>query len=319
LRFRGRLLVARPQEPERPIHSTRWPIESGEFRASSARAHSFEPGGASPCRSLDADQRQALYLQRRTAFAGLVSGSSHIHESEPRVRPGDSWHHNRQVDRNHRYHPSGRSGARDFGDRTGPCADETSGIRNWFAKYLRWMTTSPRGKEERDAKNNHGTCWVMQVAEFARLTGNDALSNDCRDRFKTVLAPHQIAPDGRFPEELRRTKPYSYSLFNLDALSTVCQILSTPDDNLFKFELSDGRGMRKVLTFMYPFIANKKSWPHPPDVQYFEQFPLRQPSLLFAGLAYSQPDYLSLWKRLNPDPTVEEAIRNYPIRQPVLW
>jgi len=159
----------------------------------------------------------------------------------------------------------------------------------------------------------------MQVAEFARLTTNRELSIYCRDRFKTVLAPHQIAPDGAFPEELRRTKPYSYSLFNLDALSTVCQILSTPDDNLFKFELSDGRGMRKVLTFMYPFIANKKSWPHPPDVQYFEQFPLRQPSLLFAGLAYSQPDYLSLWKRLNPDPTVEEAIRNYPIRQPVLW
>ena len=26
-----------------------------------------------------------------------------------------------------------------------------------------------------------------------------------------------------------------------------------------------------------------------------------------------------LWKKLNPDPTVEEVIRNYFIRQPVLW
>ena len=34
---------------------------------------------------------------------------------------------------------------------------------------------------------------------------------------------------------------------------------------------------------------------------------------------YSLPEYLSLWKRLNADPTVEEAIRNFPIRQPVLW
>ena len=198
-------------------------------------------------------------------------------------------------------------------------ARDGDAIRKWFADYLHWMTTSPHGLEEREAKNNHGSCWVMQVAEFARLTANRELSNFCRDRFKTVLAPHQIAPDGAFPEELRRTKPYSYSLFNLDALSAVCQILSTPDDNLFKFELPDGRGMRKVFAFMYPFIANKKSWPHPPDIEYFDQFPLRQPSLLFAGLAYSQPDYLSLWKRLNPDPTVEEAIRNYPIRQPVLW
>ena len=196
---------------------------------------------------------------------------------------------------------------------------ETKDIQKWFAEYLNWMTTSPPGKEERDAKNNHGSCWVMQVAEFARLTGNQEASNYCRDRFKTVLAPNQIAPDGSFPEELRRTKPYSYSLFNLDALGTVCQILSKPQDNLFTFQLPDGRGMRKVFTFMFPFIANKKSWPHPPDVEYFEQFPLRQPSLLFAGLAYSAPEYLSLWKTLNPDPTVEEAIRNFPIRQPLLW
>jgi hypothetical protein len=26
-----------------------------------------------------------------------------------------------------------------------------------------------------------------------------------------------------------------------------------------------------------------------------------------------------LWKKLNPDPTVEEVVRNYFIRQPVLW
>jgi len=196
---------------------------------------------------------------------------------------------------------------------------ERNGIRKWFADYLHWMTTSSHGQEEREAANNHGTCWAMQVAEFARLTSNGELKSYCRDRFKTVIAPHQIAPDGSFPEELRRTKPYNYSLFNLDAMSTLCQILSTPEDNLFAFQLSDGRGMRRVFEFMYPFIADKKSWPYPADVQYFDQFPLRHPSLLFAGLAYSAPQYLSLWKRLNPDPSEEEAIRNFPVRQPLLW
>jgi hypothetical protein len=68
-----------------------------------------------------------------------------------------------------------------------------------------------------------------------------------------------------------------------------------------------------------PFIANKKSWPSPPNVEYFDQWPVRQPSLFFAGLALSRPEYLDVWKRLDPDPTVDEIIRNYPIRQPVLW
>ena len=39
-------------------------------------------------------------------------------------------------------------------------------VLKWFSSYLDWMTTSPNGIAERDAKNNHGTCWTMQVAEF---------------------------------------------------------------------------------------------------------------------------------------------------------
>ncbi len=192
-------------------------------------------------------------------------------------------------------------------------------LRGWFADYLQWMTTSKNGKEERDARNNHGSCWVMQVAEFARLTENRQLMDFCRNSFRTRLIPDQVAPNGSLPLELARTKPYSYALFDMDILSTIAQILSTPTDNLFTFELPDGRGLRKVVAYMAPFIKDKQIWPYPYDVEYFKDLPVRQPSLLFAGLAYSNPSYLALWKTLNPDPTVGEIIRNYPIRQPVLW
>src|SRR5713226_6445588 len=198
-------------------------------------------------------------------------------------------------------------------------ASEAKAIKQWFADYLVWMTTSRNGIEERDAKNNHGTCWVMQVAEFGRLTGNQQLLAYCRDRFKTVLLPNQLAADGSFPQELRRTKPYGYSLFNLEAMAAVCQILSTPQDSLWNFELPDGRGMRKALVYMAPYIKDKKSWPLPKDVMYDEEWPMRQSSLLFAGLALNRRDYVELWKTLPADSKVEEVIRNFFIRQPVLW
>ncbi len=76
--------------------------------------------------------------------------------------------------------------------------DERTGIKQWFADYLRWMTTHPYGIEERDAKNNHGTCWVMQVAAFARLTGNQELMSYCRQRFKAVIVPNQLMPTAAF-------------------------------------------------------------------------------------------------------------------------
>jgi hypothetical protein len=81
--------------------------------------------------------------------------------------------------------------------------------RRWFAEYLEWMRTSKNGQEERDANNNHGTCWVLQAGEFARFTSNEEVMQWCRDRFRTALVPNQIAPDGSLPLELARTKPSS--------------------------------------------------------------------------------------------------------------
>jgi hypothetical protein len=196
---------------------------------------------------------------------------------------------------------------------------ELQQTKRWFADYLNWLTTSKNGTDERDAKNNHTTCWVMQVGAFAHLVGDQKLLDYCRERFKTVIVPNQIAANGSFPEELRRTKPYGYELFNLEAMATICQILSTPADNLFTFQTADGRGFRRAVEYMAPFIADKKSWPLKPDVMYDKEWPMRQNSLLFAGLAFNRQDYLELWKKLPADSNVEEVIRNFFIRQPVLW
>ncbi len=181
------------------------------------------------------------------------------------------------------------------------------------------MTTHQYGIDEREAKNNHGTCWVMQVAEFAGYVGRDDLTTLCRNRYKSVLLPNQVAADGSFPEELRRTKPYGYSLFNLDAMATVCQMLSTAADNLWMFELPDGRGMRKAVAFLFPYIADKRTWPHKPDVMYHDEWPMRHPQPAVRGTRVCRAAYLNLWQRLPADSQVEEVIRNFFVRQPLLW
>ncbi|GAB3915602.1 hypothetical protein GCM10028804_00310 [Larkinella terrae] len=192
-------------------------------------------------------------------------------------------------------------------------------IRHWFTDYLTWLTTHPYGKDEMNAKNNHGTCWVMQVAAFASLTKNDSLLLFCRNRYKTVLLPDQMAADGSFPLELRRTKPYGYSLFNLDAMTMICQILSTPTDNLWAFQTADGRGIRRGIAYLFPFVQNKSRWPQKPDVMYWNDWPVAHPFLVFGALAFKQPDWLTTWKKLDHDPQVEEVLRNLPIRNPVIW
>ena len=192
-------------------------------------------------------------------------------------------------------------------------------IRNWFAQYLQWLTTHKYGKDEMNAENNHGTCWVMQVAAFAKFTGNRQLLEFCSNRYKTVLLPNQMASDGSFPRELKRTKPYGYSIFNLDAMATICQLLSTSEDDLWKFQTADGRSIKKGIQFLYPYIKTKEKWPYAKDVMYWNEWPVAQPFLLFGALAYQNKGWLQTWQVLDHAPKEEEVIRNLPVRHPLIW
>ena len=192
-------------------------------------------------------------------------------------------------------------------------------IKNWFSKYLIWLTTHQYGKDEMNAANNHGTCWVMQVASFAKFTNNEELIRFCKDRYKTVLLPNQMASDGSFPQELRRTKPYGYSLFNLDAMTMVCQILSDSKDDLWKYKTPDGKTIEKGIQFLYPFVKDKTKWPYAKDVMYWDNWPVAHPFLAFGSNTFKSKEWLDTWKKLDHDPQVEEVIRNVPIRNPIIW
>jgi hypothetical protein len=194
-----------------------------------------------------------------------------------------------------------------------------AGLKKWFADLAEWMATSKNGKDEAAAKNNHGVAFWLQFACYARFTGDEAKLAECRRQFKEVFVPNQMATNGSFPAELKRTKPYAYSIFQLDNMTTLCQVLSTPDDNLWKFELPDGRGIRMAVAYLYPYLADKSEWPLKPDVMAWEGWPARQSHLLFAGLALDEPKYLELWKKLPADPSNAEVRRNIAITQPVLW
>ena len=149
------------------------------------------------------------------------------------------------------------------------------------------------------------------------MLGRTDILADARNRLKTVIIPTQIEPDGRQPLELARTKPYAYSLFNLDVLAASAWLLGGSE--LIGWKTADGRSIGGAIAWMAPFIADKNQWPLPPDVEYWDGFPVRQPSLLFGGMAQKRSDWLDLWQRLNPDPTIGEVVRNFPVRQPLLW
>lgn len=197
--------------------------------------------------------------------------------------------------------------------------EDLRGVKEWFTEYLNWMKTSEKGEKERAALNNHATCWALQASEFARLTGDEATREEIRKWFVGTLLPDQLGMDGSFPRELTRTKPYSYSIFNFDVMAGLAQSLKGSGPDLTTFALPDGRGLCKAAAFLYPYLKDRSKWPYKKDVEHFDALPVRSPGLLFAGLACHRKEYIALWKTLNPDPADREIIRNYPIRQALLW
>jgi len=197
--------------------------------------------------------------------------------------------------------------------------EENAALKDWFRSYLEWMKTSDKGKTERDALNNHATCWALQASEFARLIGDSETRDQVYRQYTSAFLPNQLGADGSFPKELARTKPYSYSIFNFDVIATLCQSLKGVGTDALTFQLPDGRGICKAAEFIYPYLKDKQTWPYRKDVEHFDALPVRSPGLLFTGLACHRQPYITLWKTMNPDPTDREIIRNYPIRQPLLW
>lgn len=197
-------------------------------------------------------------------------------------------------------------------------ADLYHSLRDWFSQYLGWMLSSPNGIEEMNTLNNHCVCYIMQAAVFALFTDNEQIAEFCRFQYKTRLLT-QMDMDGSFPLELARTKPYNYSAFILDNLTSICQLLSTKEDNLWFFETPDHKSYQKALDFLSPYILDKAKWPYPKDVEHFDAFPVRYSFLLFAGYALGKKELIDFFFTLPEKIHDEEALRNLAVRTPALW
>jgi beta-galactosidase len=194
-----------------------------------------------------------------------------------------------------------------------------SGLKHWFADYVEWMTTHPYGVDEMNARNNHSVAYFLQLVAFAKLTEDAGKLEIARKYYKETLIPYQMDIDGSFPLELERTKPYGYSIFQLDNMVLLCQLLSTEGEDIWKYTMKDGRCIEKGMEFLFEYLKDKDRWPYPPDILYYDEWPVRQPCMLFVGYALGHPEYLDLWKTLDADPANLEVRRNMAVTQPLLW
>lgn len=203
-------------------------------------------------------------------------------------------------------------------DNAGLDDDELENLHAWFGDLLVWLNSNRNASIARESKDHRASAWLIIAAAIARFNRDESALEALRKRFRSPTLRNQIRADGVFPQEVATPLPYRNTLFNFDLLAGACQLLNSPFDLLWDYELVDGVGFRIAAAFLYPVIAHPEKWGYVADAQHFRDLPGRRAGLLFAGRAYNRPEYVELWKQLPPTPP-PEVVESFPIRQPLLW
>jgi hypothetical protein len=154
-------------------------------------------------------------------------------------------------------------------------AGVVAGVRQWYAAYLKWATTSEKGLSEKKSGNNHATWWTAQMAAYAAFTGDTAARAMAWDHYRTYLVPTEIQPDGSCPREEARTASLSYSSMNLDAFATICRMAQLDGVDLWNFKTAKGIGVAKAFDYLIPYLLEPTKWtrqqinPYNPGGYYF--------------------------------------------------
>jgi hypothetical protein len=136
---------------------------------------------------------------------------------------------------------------------------DEQGMKQWFTDYLDWLRTSKNGKKEAEAKNNHGTFYDMQVVTIALFCGKDKIAEQMLQSEFARIA-NQVQPDGKQPFELERTLALGYSVFNLEAWGYLANAAETKGVDLWHYQTTDGRSIKKAIDYLLPFVTEGKQW-----------------------------------------------------------
>ncbi len=170
-----------------------------------------------------------------------------------------------------------------------------TGLRGWFRDFLRWMTTSEKGVEERDNGNNHSTWWAAQVAAYATLVDDEETLVRAWSLFYEAIVPKQFLANGSAPKEEARTRSLSYSAMNLDGVAVLCRIGHVWGLELWEFEAENGASPAKSVAYILPFLEDPSKWTKP------QVSPVARNRYLFpalAGWGLGQPKFVEAQQRL---------------------
>lgn len=172
-------------------------------------------------------------------------------------------------------------------------------LKQWFKQFLNWMLTSEQGLEESRQKNNHAVAYDAQVIAYALYAGETQLAEKMIKEFPERRIYTHIEPDGKQPNELRRTLAFGYSQYNLSHMIDIFLMGHKIGLSIENSTSPDGRNFYKAVDFLVPFYGKDQSaWPYQQISEWeYKQSEFGKDLYRISRFNPGRTDYLQLYRQ----------------------
>ena len=147
-----------------------------------------------------------------------------------------------------------------------PIAKKTMrNLRSWFEDFSEWLETSDKGISEFNSDTNHGIAYDVLLLN-CKLFSTGYLDEDLCNSFRERRLMKQFDNDGKQPAELKRTRAFYYTVYNLTHIIDFCRLVESTGRSFYQ-ENSDiiDAGFNWALQYIgnqnrFPYKEISSSW-----------------------------------------------------------
>lgn len=134
-----------------------------------------------------------------------------------------------------------------------------SAFKDWLTQFLDWLVESPQGKESYNGNANTSVMYDVLVCNIAEFVGNKDVFDKITNSFGENRIKTQIMETGEQPFELKRSRSFSYSVFNLVHILDFCYIQESIGNHYY---LQYENYIDNAFQLLMSYIGNEEEWPY---------------------------------------------------------
>ena len=131
-------------------------------------------------------------------------------------------------------------------------------LQQWFLTFADWAEDA-YGEKFKGVNNNISLAFDVTMTNMYLFAGKERKAKEIVDDFARLRLDRQINEDGSQPSELKRTKAFSYSMFNLTHIVDMCYLARYWYPNYYE---DHRERIDKAFEFLGQYVDSPETFPY---------------------------------------------------------